>query len=151
MGRRRFASKYWTPENWDDASYSISSGYYHVYRPDHPVALKSGGWGWVKRCLAVYWLATGQTVPSGYELHHKNEIRTDDRFENLEILPLNAHRVLHASKPKIELICNYCSKAFSIRQRDFNKGLNRFCSMYCYEMFRAYRQTKGVVPAVTYA
>ena len=37
----------------------------------------------------------GTPLPSGYEIHHKNHDRTDNRIENLELLSEMEHRRLH--------------------------------------------------------
>lgn len=38
-------------------------------------------------------------IPKGYEIHHRNAIKDDNRIENLQLLTTLEHRRLHA-KPK---------------------------------------------------
>ena len=46
---------------------------------------------------AVYtWEQINGTVPKGYEIHHINFDRADDRIENLQLLSKSEHRLLHA-------------------------------------------------------
>jgi hypothetical protein len=40
-------------------------------------------------------------IPEGYEVHHKNKNRTDNRPENLVAIPRGEHQRLHAlTKPR---------------------------------------------------
>lgn len=43
------------------------------------------------------------SIPSGYEIHHINENRTDNRIENLELIKKEEHLKKHKSIP----ICQY--------------------------------------------
>ena len=46
----------------------------------------------------VWWKETGEIVPPGCNVHHKNEIKTDNRFDNLEILSHQEHAKEHGAK-----------------------------------------------------
>lgn len=69
-----------------------SAGYILVFKPDHPCAYKTG---YVKRARLVLEEKLGRYLLDGMVPHHKNEIRDDDRPENLEEQPFNEHSSLH--------------------------------------------------------
>ena len=87
----------------------------------------------------VWWLHTRIIPPEGYQIHHKNECRTDNRFENLEMVFKRTHMKLHMSKKERAitlLICDACKKPFQIQTRNYtvkkNQGQEHFyCSRAC--------------------
>lgn len=90
----------------------------------------------------IWWKHKGQLVPDGYNIHHKNEIKTDNRIENLELLHGNDHRKEHAversEKSKILLVCPNCNNKFKHRGNEYRaklkKGKNKnfYCNRKCY-------------------
>lgn len=46
----------------------------------------------------VWWQNTGNTVPEGYVVHHKNENKHDNNFSNLELMPKPLHVSMHNKK-----------------------------------------------------
>lgn len=64
-----------------------------VYAPDHPRANKRG---MAYRAILVAEDTLGRPVAPGEEVHHVNGVKTDDRPENLRVLPRAVHRRLHA-------------------------------------------------------
>ena len=118
----------WTFDTWDDG-YVDNRGRFRVYRPDCP---RVYALGYALRAHVVWWLTTGQTHPSGTVLHHINEIKTDDRFDNLKILPHGAHSSMHASKPEYK-VCAFCSKEFPVQHRGKKRRLTmKYCSYECF-------------------
>ncbi len=116
----------WTPDSWDDG-YTDNRGYFRVYRPDYPKAWADG---YAKRYAVVYWLHT-KHVPTEYEdLHHKNEVRTDDRFENLELLSHVDHAKEHRPT-RATYICLGCGTQNEV-PRGKTRATRRFCSQVCY-------------------
>jgi hypothetical protein len=48
----------------------------------------------------VWWQNTGQLVPPGFDLHHKDEVKTNNVFQNLELKTHGGHVADHnRSKP----------------------------------------------------
>jgi len=47
----------------------------------------------------VWWAQTGQVVPHGFVVHHKNENMHDNRYENLELIESERHKKLHGHFP----------------------------------------------------
>lgn len=67
-------------------------GYVLVFMPEHPQASRSG---YVRRSHLVMESALGRPIAPHEVVHHINEVRDDDRPENLEVLPSQAHHVRH--------------------------------------------------------
>ncbi len=99
-----------------------------------PGAHKSG---YALRSRVVWWLRTGEIiVGTEIDIHHKNEIRSDDRFENLEKLDHIDHSHYHNPKglTEVECLCRGCGKTFSVPQwRLKESGRGSFCSQECYQ------------------
>lgn len=68
------------------------NGYTLLYRPNHP---RANSWGYVKRAILVLEEKLNRPILLGMDSHHKNEVRDDDRPENLEELTRSKHRALH--------------------------------------------------------
>lgn len=68
-------------------------GYVYVLKPEHPFANAVGR---VSRSRLVLEEKLGRYLKEGYEPHHRNLIRDDDRPENLEELSHVEHGKLHA-------------------------------------------------------
>jgi len=69
--------------------------YIFVYKPEHP---RSNGQGYIKRATLVLEEKLGRYLKEGYLAHHENEIKTDDRPENLEEKEHGEHTALHNIK-----------------------------------------------------
>lgn len=66
---------------------TTGDGYITLKRPGHPTANKRG---YVKRCNIVWEEMTGQVVISPAMIHHKNGIKKDDSFDNLQYFSCDA-------------------------------------------------------------
>lgn len=73
--------------NWNGGEH-MWQGYVLIYKPEHPRA-----WGgkYVKRARLVLEEQLGRYLLLGMDVHHKNEIKNDDRPENLEELTRGEH------------------------------------------------------------
>jgi len=95
-------------------------------------------YSWGNRVLEhhlVWWQKTGEVVPDGHVLHHKNENGMDNRIENLELLKRGAHSSHHVKKHKdtVVVTCAWCDSKISRSGRDVSAkrgaGQERFfCS-----------------------
>lgn len=119
--RKYFA---WTPESWDNGY--TSKGRMFVYRPDYPNNKHKNGY--VRRAYVVWWLNTGSTVPEGFCIHHINQNKSDDRFDNLQLMTLSAHMALHSLGPDVWITCRWCGVVFrvTVARKD-----RIFCSNEC--------------------
>lgn len=91
------------------------------------------------------WIKANGPIPSDHDVHHRNHDCTDDRLENLELLPATMHRKHHGpdfsrrgviargetpmSDEERNRVCEGCGKPFQIK---FRSKANRFCSLPCY-------------------
>lgn len=66
--------------------YRLYDGYRKVWRPDLG--------GMILEHRAVLHDA-GVEIPDGWHVHHKNEVKTDNRLENLEVIEIAEHTRLH--------------------------------------------------------
>ena len=67
-------------------------GYVQVLRPGHPLARRDG---YVfEHRLVVY--EAGIEIAPGYQVHHRNGDRQDNRIENLEVVRIDEHARRHA-------------------------------------------------------
>lgn len=71
---------------------TIKNGYVFVYAPDHH---RARGGPYTKRCYLVMEAHLGRLLKADEEVHHKNEDKTDDRIENLQVLTKREHMRLH--------------------------------------------------------
>ena len=81
----------------DGEVFNKATGYWYVYKPNHPKANKRG---YVKRAIIILEQKLGRPIKDGYDSHHKNEIKVDDSPDNLEEKRINEHRSVHAIKSK---------------------------------------------------
>jgi hypothetical protein len=62
--------------------------------------------------ILVWWQNTGQIPPKGKVVHHKNENKHDNRFDNLELKTRKAHSLEHHPPKLVKLQCGWCNEWF---------------------------------------
>lgn len=98
----------WSEDNWDDG-FIGHKGYFRVYFPASPNAAKGG---YVRRSHAVWFIHTGLKVPKGFVIHHCNKNKLDDNYENLLLVSVGEHTVLHCKKEGLHIVCSNCGAEF---------------------------------------
>lgn len=87
LGLMGSASSHW------EGGIHISRGRVYIYQPNHPRAHIKGCY--VSRAILNWEAANHQPFPEGKEPHHDNEIKDDDRPENIIPLTHSEHMKLH--------------------------------------------------------
>lgn len=78
--------------------YINCNGYFVTLMPEHPRSMSDG---YIKRAILVLEEKLGRPIREGYDSHHKNGIKDDDRPENLEEITHGGHTALHNMEPII--------------------------------------------------
>ena len=78
----------------------MCGGYRYKYSPEHPYATQAG---YVVEHRLVMEQALGRYLSPEETVHHKNEDRTDNRIENLELCASNGDHTIkhHTNRDKL--------------------------------------------------
>ena len=82
--------------------------------------------------MYVWELVNGK-VPEGYEIHHINEIKHDNRITNLQLVDFVTHKRLHSGCEKINgewwKLCRICNTLKNVNRDyyQFNDGISSYC------------------------
>ena len=79
--------------HWKGGRRRLSTGYIHIYAPDHPNSPKSG---YVMEHRLVMEEHLGRHLKPGEVVHHLNDIKDDNRIENLHVMRMGEHTTHHA-------------------------------------------------------
>lgn len=74
-----------------------SKGYVLVYAPEHPRASNKR----VFEHIVVWETAAGMAIPDGCCIHHLNGVKDDNRIENLQLMTVEEHTILHNSNRRL--------------------------------------------------
>jgi len=72
-----------------------SDGYISVYFPDHPKSSKDG---YIMEHILVMECLIGRHLNANECIHHINQIKNDNRKENLKLMTLSEHMSFHAKE-----------------------------------------------------
>ena len=84
--------------------------------------------------------AIARAITSREHVHHKNLNRSDNRPENLEVLPSHIHQRLHQKLRVPPAICNGCGKAFKPKRNRHRI----YCSRECYAQSTRKKKNKYI-------
>jgi hypothetical protein len=88
-----------TARNWKGGRDTNPAGYIYVYSPEHK---NSGTNGRVAEHVLVMCKHLGRMLHKGESVHHLNNIKSDNRIENLELWTTN-----HPNGSRVEDIINF--------------------------------------------
>jgi len=84
--------------HWDGGKMMDSYGYVLIYSPGHPHPRMMNGTKYVLEHRLVMEKHLGRYLTKDEVVHHINEIRDDNRIENLELMSRKKHQSYHSGK-----------------------------------------------------
>lgn len=86
---------------------------------------------------------SGEPVPKGCVIHHKDGNKHNNAFENLELLTIEDHSSLHKQPRKIAVVqCPNCKKIFERELRKLHNKSLAFCCLSCSGKFYGFKRTE---------
>lgn len=117
-----------------------SDGYITIWNPDHPRAQSNGR---VYEHILVLEEKLGRPITRDEECDHINQVRDDNRPENLRVMTKADHRTRHHKKDMTARFCNICkhldTKVTTIKGRQYrcwHRDVEGFLCHSCYEYLR---------------
>lgn len=115
-----FGAECW---NWRGGKRNHSGGYKVVYAPNHFNPTRTG---WVREHRLIWEQVHNQPLPKGWVVHHLNDVKDDNRPENLYACSKEKHGALAAEHKKriraLEAKILLLEKAMQDSQLMFNIG-----------------------------
>lgn len=159
----------------DGEEIHLSTGYVYEYARSHPFASRGRVFqhrlvmesmmGGVPGHPFLIEIDGKKYLKPGIDVHHKNEVRNDNRPENLIACTKAAHKDMHAGKtpmtgevwpeqgdeiaasPRtVYRSCERCGASFTKKRSEVERGSTRFCSMTC---FRGSQGASGLPAKIT--
>lgn len=132
--------------SWKGGKVKNNYGYVKVMVPDHPRADSSG---YVLEHILVVEKRIGRFLVGSEEVHHENEIKFDNRDENLIFCTdRKYHNLLHMQRRALIACghpswrkCRFCKEYDDPKTMEQSKGQNQFHHAQCYSSYQ--KQYRG--------
>lgn len=135
-------------DKWEKAYkvFDESTGRYKVLFYNSKISsARMGGMSFARYLMSVH---LGYVVPDDLVVDHINDIKTDDRIENLQLLTPEQNRLkqewyyIEYVQKNYGFECNWCGLLFLLTEREVNTKLRHgvvevFCSRSCASKWRA--------------
>lgn len=160
----------------DGEEIHLATGYVHQWARSHPFASRGKVFQHRLVMEAMMAGATGHHflveingrnyLKPGIDVHHKNEIKDDNRPENLIACTKSAHKDIHAGRiPMVGEVwpsqgdeiaatprtvyrtCEHCGATFTKKRSDVNRGAGKFCSSQCHRASQATSGLPALIPS----
>lgn len=114
--------------NWQGGRRTNAAGYVEIKNPGHHRSRKNG---YVFEHILVVEEKIGRRLKEGEQVHHINEVKSDNSPENLEVLTAAEHTRLHAIERRTGTYknCEQCGKNFYRKPSHAKRA--RYCSARC--------------------
>lgn len=114
----------------------LGTGYMYCYAPNHPCANKAGK---VMEHVYVIYKQIGRPLTKDECVHHIDRNRKNNSAENLVLLTLAEHRILHAIEDNgviyKELNCPSCGDIILTTERQDQKHCSTSCASKAHKKF----------------
>lgn len=113
--------------SWKSGKRLNHNGYVEVRKPEHH---RARGNGYVFEHILVAENKLGREITKDEHVHHINEIKTDNRPENLQVMSHSEHSKIHQRKRTGKyLMCEQCGEKYYVKPSRVNSS--KFCSLEC--------------------
>lgn len=98
----------------------------------------------------IWWLYTGNVIADTKCIHHIDEDKMNNNFENLELLNRIEHIILHnkrKGKKMVTIKCPNCGTIFNRERRNthlIKNAFTTFCSRKCCGKFKFYTKSLSI-------
>lgn len=117
---------------------STCKGGGYMYCRTKPIHPKANSKGLYPLHRVIMENKLGRLLAEGEDVHHRNEDKSDNNPDNLEVLTKSEHTKKHVhKKDEIAVVCANCGNTFSLRPNQFRLRMKRnktgqlFCSRSC--------------------